>query len=384
MKEKSAGFRAAVLVLVLMALLLAAGIGGLAFLDAQEARISALREEQAAREAEKALLAALFDEETERQLGKAEPEPLRFQLKYADHLIPFPYIYQYRGQNRPFEFSMMLRKLAVVEAEFERGPLIFADNYKDRNGAAPRYRGNTADRDGTLRGAAVPAYPDPGNREEFDYLPDGTLVRLIDPRLTGLLSRDGAGLSGDAALRFSEMGPWEPVQVYSILDRREYFIPKKYLGVVRGGEGAGALRTLRQVKKCIAVDVANQTLAAFEKAGELPGWTIVSYGKCTTGMLGPYHQPTPVGYFYAVESKPYFEFVYDGTNIIQGRAPYAVRFTAGAYVHGLPWNAESVPTLGTVPLSHKCVRNYTSHAKFLYEWYEADQTVVIVIDGNGA
>lgn len=70
------------------------------------------------------------------------------------------------------------------------------------------------------------------------------------------------------------------------------------------------------------------------------------------------------------------------------------RFNGGAYVHGVPVNylysekgeritppkIEYSKSIGTVPLSHKCVRNYTSHAKFLYDWYREDETIIIVIE----
>jgi len=37
-------------------------------------------------------------------------------------------------------------------------------------------------------------------------------------------------------------------------------------------------------------------------------------------------------------------------------------------------------TIGTTPRSHKCVRNYTSHAKYLWDWSEIGKTAVIVIE----
>ncbi|MEG0070253.1 MAG: L,D-transpeptidase, partial [Cetobacterium sp.] len=72
--------------------------------------------------------------------------------------------------------------------------------------------------------------------------------------------------------------------------------------------------------------------------------------------------------------------------IIEGYSPYAVRFTRGAYMHGIPVNLprtemiEYSPLLGTEPRSHMCVRNATSHAKFIYDWSRTKQTLVFVID----
>lgn len=58
----------------------------------------------------------------------------------------------------------------------------------------------------------------------------------------------------------------------------------------------------------------------------------------------------------------------------------------GAYLHGVPVNypdnklIEYSWTLGTTPRSHMCVRNATSHAKFMYDWAEVEKTLVIVFD----
>ncbi|WP_442879796.1 L,D-transpeptidase family protein, partial [Cetobacterium sp.] len=38
------------------------------------------------------------------------------------------------------------------------------------------------------------------------------------------------------------------------------------------------------------------------------------------------------------------------------------------------------PTLGTVPRSHMCVRNATSHAKYVYGWAQVGKGLVFVIE----
>lgn len=64
-------------------------------------------------------------------------------------------------------------------------------------------------------------------------------------------------------------------------------------------------------------------------------------------------------------------FLKDGSKETGGYAPYASRFTDGAYIHGVPVNEprktqiEYSWSLGTTPRSHMCVRNATSHAKFI-------------------
>ena len=45
-----------------------------------------------------------------------------------------------------------------------------------------------------------------------------------------------------------------------------------------------------------------------------------------------------------------------------------------------PGHIEYSGSLGTIPLSHKCVRNITSHAKFLHDWVVIGEASVVVID----
>ena len=79
-------------------------------------------------------------------------------------------------------------------------------------------------------------------------------------------------------------------------------------------------------------------------------------------------------------------FLIDGSKETGGYAPYASRFTDGAYIHGVPVNAprktqiEYSPSLGTTPRSHMCVRNATSHAKFIYDWAPVNETIIFVLE----
>ena len=45
-----------------------------------------------------------------------------------------------------------------------------------------------------------------------------------------------------------------------------------------------------------------------------------------------------------------------------------------------PGMAENLSTLGTDPRSHKCVRNATSHAKWLYDWVKIGRSAVIAFE----
>ena len=62
------------------------------------------------------------------------------------------------------------------------------------------------------------------------------------------------------------------------------------------------------------------------------------------------------------------------------------RFTNGAYIHGVPVNVPRTEmieyswSLGTIPRSHMCVRNATSHSKFIFDNMPAEATLIVVIE----
>ena len=107
----------------------------------------------------------------------------------------------------------------------------------------------------------------------------------------------------------------------------------------------------------------------------------------TTGRHAPpYAQETPLGVFLLQEKKKQMLFLKDGSTELGGEAPFASRFTNGAYIHGVPTNLPQTGiieyswSLGTVPKSHMCVRNATSHAQFIYEWAPTERTLIVVIE----
>lgn len=260
--------------------------------------------------------------------------------------------------KRVFQFDKMHKAVLKAEETAGEGPMTYINNYHNLKGYAPLYQGEELDKTGGRRSQSAPGYPDPSNLNEFSYLGDGTLVRLLS--------------SGSQYTR-----------VTLVQDDGVYFVPSKYVAT------PAAVTTIR---KAIVIDRGNQNEAAFEKIGQ--EWKVVSYTLATTGTTGKYHQPTPLGYYYAIEKRERFFYYKDGTTTIQGYAPWSVRFAGGAYVHGVPVNykfnsdggridpgkIEYSRTLGTVPLSHKCVRNFTSHAKFLYDWYTPGEMIVIVME----
>lgn len=260
--------------------------------------------------------------------------------------------------ERLYQFDKMEEAIKKAEAYAEMGGLTYISNYQNRKGYAPLYKGGTIDEEGNRRSQSAPGYWSLDDKDNFRYLGDGTLIRYLFP-------------NGDYA------------RVEEVKSGERFYVPLKYIPKDHG---------IHNLTKAIVIDVTNQNEGVYEKiSGE---WTLISYTQATTGTTGRYSQPTPVGFYFGIESRPHFRYYEDGTTKIQGYAPFAIRFAGGAYVHGVPvnykYNADGTlitppaqeysKTIGTVPLSHKCVRNYTSHAKFLYDWFTPGETIVIVID----
>ena len=306
-----------------------------------------------------------------------------FNLKYDKYLISAPYTYDIDGEERSFQFVKMREAIEVADQAMLDGKILtYVDNYKNRNGYAPYYNGASTDKNGNNRSASVPGYYNKENLDDFTYISDGTLVEIMEENddykkvfivgeKIGSIEKN-TDTASDSALDQEDQG------VIPI-----YYVPSKYVPTDD---------PITSLEKVIAVDRKNQNIVAFEK--EEGEWKIVSYSLATTGKQGKYHQVTPLGYYYAIEKRERFYYLKDGTNTIEGYAPYAVRFSAGAYIHGVSTSyrytedgrridggiQEFSNSIGTVPLSHKCVRNYTSHAKFIYDWYEHGKTIVIVIE----
>ncbi|MBB6217210.1 lipoprotein-anchoring transpeptidase ErfK/SrfK [Anaerosolibacter carboniphilus] len=267
------------------------------------------------------------------------------------------YVFGALGEPREFQFEKMEQEVNLLKQEVENHTTAFISNYKNRNGTAPAYQGKEEDAYGTLRYQSAPAYVTPSTSGEFRYISDGAIVTVLeeDQRFYKITTLNFEGA---------------------------YYVPKKYVSFKN---------SLEQLKQVIVVDRKNQNQGVFEfKDGQ---WTLVSYTLATTGAKEKYKFETPLGYYMAIEKKTKFLYLDDVTREIAGYAPYAVRFTGGAYIHGIPvdygkkdgklvdpGHKEYLFTLGTVPRSHKCVRNYTSHAEFLYNWVKIGSSAVIVIE----
>ena len=259
------------------------------------------------------------------------------------------YILSSLARYRTFQFEKMLASLTALKNEVDTTTTAYISNYKNANGAAPYYNGGTQDPYGVQRYQSAPAYSSASTGASFRYIADGTLLTVL-----------------------GESGTFYKIRTMNFSG--EYYVPKKYVSL------SNSIATLSKV---IVVDRNNQNEGVFELING--GWNLVSYSYATTGANTKYKMPTPLGYYMTIQRVSQFQYVDDITGAIAGYAPYGIRFTGGSYIHGVPvgLNApmqEYSGTIGTVPLSHKCVRNYTSHAKFLYDWMELGKTAVIVIE----
>lgn len=289
------------------------------------------------------------------------PSPIKIviekELLYDKHTLADSY--PYKDTTREFQWEKIRKRLALLDS-IQTRPARWAilQNYRNRNGEAPLVHNyhrdaykRISDSLGVERYQGVPLYALNDTLTPERYGRDGSLVKLLSDE--GKLYRIG-----------------------TIKPSGEWYVPGKYVRNIPDSI---------TFDKTIFVDVTNQNIATLERSGSK--WLVRSMNPATTGQhRPPYAQETPLGMFVVQEKKSRMIYLVDGTTETGGFAPYASRFTNGGYVHGVPVNApgksliEFSPSLGTTPRSHMCVRNATSHAKFVYEWAPVNETIVFVFD----
>ena len=286
-------------------------------------------------------------------------------LLYDRYTLEDHYIYVDNKKDtieRSFQWEKVKERLAFLE-NFRQDICTWAvlQNYKNGNGESPTVRhfvrdeySYVSDTFGVQRYQSVALYLSPDSVVPERYGRDGTPVKLLNA--TDSLS--------------------EFYQVIPATIEGEWWANKRQVKVL--GD------TLR-FDHVIVVDVTNQSVAGLEnKDGE---WLIRSMNPATSGVYRPpYAQATPVGMYLIQQKKRKMVYLRDGSAETGGFAPYANRFTNGAYLHGIPSvhpstrEIEYSSSLGTTPRSHMCVRTASSHAKFVYDYFPIFHTVVLVID----
>ncbi len=278
--------------------------------------------------------------------------------------------WEYNGKTRGFQYDKIHERLAMADSiqvptAYDNGEPDWAilQNHRNEHGTAPDVKNVARDEYnavtdpyGVTRHQSVPLYArgEFGSKAPECYGRDGSLARLV-------------GFNADSTAYLAQVynapeGVWE--------------VPKKFVKLLDKGQ---------TFEKAIMIDDTNQCIMTLERDGEK--WLVRSMNPCSTGAHNPpYQRPTPTGLYVVQEHKPKMFYTGDGNSTIVGYAPWASRITNGAYMHGVPTNSpegaiiEFSQTLGTTPRSHECVRNSSSHAKFIYDWAPVGETLVFVYD----
>lgn len=295
---------------------------------------------------------------SEQSLLTADDVTLIKELLYDQHTLEDTY--PYKDTVRSFKWDEIRESLAYIEnMQADTARWVVLQNYKNQNKEAPLVRKfvrnayrRVSDTLGVERYQSVPL-----------YLPTDTLV----PERYG---RDGTV----ARLR-GEEGSF--CRIHPVTFDEEWLVPRRYLK---------RLADSTAFDHVVFVDRLNQNIATLEHVGK-GEWKIRSMNPATTGRHAPpYAQETPLGIYLIQQKKTRMVFLKDGSAETGGYAPYASRFTNGAYIHGVPVNVPRTSmieyswSLGTTPRSHMCVRNATSHAKFVFDWAPTERSLVVVIE----
>lgn len=311
-------------------------------------------------------------------------------------------------EKREFRLEQMYEQLETLVETSTMGPVVYIENYKNANGIPPELpSGEYYDPYGYRRGQSATGYYNSSLTGEFRYIPDGALVvveeivNLTDIQIDNIMfnsygefvpSSEGyAGMDSHSAESiqraieaYNQNGEDFAAKVYVPSFGVSLWIESVFIDMnkqMTGGFG-----------QAIIVDRANQNSGVFEYDN---GWKLISLSYTTTGKSSETAVPTPIGLFMAIEKKDLFEYEEEDGTRNEGFAPYAIRFSGGGYLHGVPMvyeydsNGDRLPvytydekilSIGTVPESHMCIRNYTSHALFMYEWVAIGSCSVIVFE----
>lgn len=283
--------------------------------------------------------------------------PLKKALIYDNYTLADTYVY-----NKTQRFFQWDKISATIDSldnfinyNNEFGYLV---NYKNRKGIAPLVKTYTTN--------AYNSIQDTFGVFKYQAIPLYGLQDTLYPERYG---RDGSFVS------ICRTYPnFYAVKVASI-PNKYWLVPKKYVKTIE----------TKQFKHLIVIDRKNQNIATLEHADSV--WLIRSMNPATTGVYRPpFSRVTPTGLFLLQEKLNRMLYYKDGTTNIEGYAPYANRFCCGGYIHGVPVNnpqgsiIEYSPTLGTIPRSHMCVRNVTSHAKYIYDAYPIEATIIYILE----
>lgn len=220
------------------------------------------------------------------------------------------------------------------------------------------------DKFGNKNNQSVVAYTNPDKKGEIINVPDQTLFRILGEE-KGMLKIETPFYGG----------PY-----YISKDKDNY---KK----VENINGA--------INKFVAIDPSSQAEMLFERDPETNKYKVVTYSFVTTGKDGSGSYETPHGAFLIAFTRGYMPFTRKAREgdtplperpdlTIAGVAKFAVRFSGGGYLHGIPVNThfkgetaltETAAKIGTFKESHKCVRHFDDQVGFIVDWINAGSKI---------
>jgi lipoprotein-anchoring transpeptidase ErfK/SrfK len=283
------------------------------------------------------------------------------QFEYDQHTLADTFIYN--KTTRYFQWDKIREQLHRVDSMQAGGRLHWGvlQNKSNSHGQPP-----------LVRESHTNEYNRPADRNSVEQYQGIPLFAAVDDTVPELYGRDGS-----------------PVIIVATSPAGDRYIVE---GVNVPGRWSVPMRYVRDISDTVVfnrvavVDRTMQSIATFERAGR-GHWLVRSMNPATTGAHNPpYQQPTPLGIFVVQDKVERMLYTKDGSSEIAGYAPWASRFSGGGYIHGVPLNSvgaspvEFSSTLGTIPRSHMCVRNATSHAKFVYDWAPKFNSLVVVIE----
>ena len=217
------------------------------------------------------------------------------------------------------------------------------------------------DKFGNRSNQSIKGYVNSNKEGEYINIPDRTLLRVLGEE-NGMVKIETPMYGGP------------------------YYIEKKNNNIQKSG-------ITSKINKFVAIDPESQTEAIFERENDTNKFNVVTYSFVTTGVDNGYSSyETPHGAFLVAFTRPYMLFTGHAREgdtrksagkeglVIAGEANYAVRFSGGAYMHGIPaaygasksTKAYTAGKIGTYKESHKCVRHYDDQIEYIVKWINAD------------
>ncbi|MBP9478261.1 MAG: SH3 domain-containing protein [Sebaldella sp.] len=271
------------------------------------------------------------------------------------------YVYADGVEKRAFEWNEMAVRIDKSNKFFEQSEKEKKDVYVvDQYVALSKDVNTPKDRFGNRENQSIRAYSAPGSKDYIN-IPDRSLLKILEES-NGYIKVETLAYGGPFYISSSNKAKLKKSNITS------------------------------EVKRFIIVDSESENEAVIEKTNGK--WNVITYSFVTTGKdNGTSSYATPYGDFLIAYSKPVMvytrsaradEKIDDSKKVagrtdvvVDGEAAYAVRFSGGGYLHGIPAaygpnrdarKAATAKKIGTYRESHKCVRHYDDQIKFIYDW----------------